>query len=66
VLAATLLIGVPEVFRELADFRMLAFGTGMVLIMIWRPRGLLSHRDPTVRLHKEKPVTSARPSEGTA
>ena len=66
VLAAALLIGVPEVFRELADFRMLAFGAGMVLIMIWRPRGLLSHRDPTVRLNKDKPVHSARPSEGTA
>jgi branched-chain amino acid transport system permease protein len=51
VLAATLLIGVPEIFRELADFRMLAFGAGMVLIMIWRPRGLLSHRDPSIFLH---------------
>ncbi|MEX2199995.1 MAG: branched-chain amino acid ABC transporter permease, partial [Dongiaceae bacterium] len=30
---------------------MIAFGAGMVLIMIWRPRGLLAHRDPTVLLH---------------
>jgi branched-chain amino acid transport system permease protein len=30
---------------------MLAFGIGMVLIMIWRPGGLLSKRDPTIRLH---------------
>jgi branched-chain amino acid transport system permease protein len=66
VIAAGLLIGVPEVFRELAEFRMIAFGAGMVLIMIWRPRGLLSHRDPTVRLHKDRPSTSARPSEGSA
>ncbi len=51
VLAAAVLIGLPEVFRELADFRMLAFGAGMVLIMIWRPRGLLSHREPSVLLH---------------
>jgi hypothetical protein len=21
--------------------------------MVWRPRGLLSHRDPTIRLHPE-------------
>jgi branched-chain amino acid transport system permease protein len=34
---------------------MLAFGAGMVLIMIWRPKGLLSHRDPTLRL---SPVTA--------
>ena len=40
----------PEFFRDLQDYRMLAFGIGMVLIMIWRPGGLLSHRDPTIRL----------------
>jgi branched-chain amino acid transport system permease protein len=51
VLAAVLLIGVPEFFRELESFRMLAFGAGMVAIMIWRPRGLLAHREPTLRLH---------------
>ncbi len=51
VLAAVLLIGLPEIFRELAEFRMLAFGAGMVLIMIWRPRGLLSHREPSIVLH---------------
>jgi branched-chain amino acid transport system permease protein len=50
-LAAIVLIGVPEFFRELAGYRMLAFGIGMVLIMIWRPRGLLAVRDPTIRLH---------------
>jgi branched-chain amino acid transport system permease protein len=51
VLAAIVLIGVPEFFRELKDYRMLAFGLGMVLIMIWRPGGLLAHREPTIRLH---------------
>jgi branched-chain amino acid transport system permease protein len=51
-LAAIVLIGVPEYFRELAGYRMLAFGVGMVLIMIWRPRGLLAVRDPTIRLHR--------------
>jgi len=50
VVAAILLIGTPEWFRDLAQFRMLAFGAGMVLIMIWRPRGLLAHREPTIRL----------------
>ncbi|EIJ43950.1 ABC-type branched-chain amino acid transport system, permease component [Beggiatoa alba B18LD] len=50
VFAAILLIGVTEFFRELQEYRMLAFGGGMVLIMVWRPRGLLSHRDPTILL----------------
>jgi branched-chain amino acid transport system permease protein len=54
VLAAVVLIGLPEFFRELQDYRMLAFGIGMVVIMIWRPGGLLAHRDPTIYLNKGK------------
>ncbi len=54
VLAAVLLIGVPEFFRELHQFRMLAFGCAMVLIMVWRPAVLLAHREPTVRLFDKK------------
>ena len=50
VLAAIILIGLPEFFRELQQYRMLAFGAAMVLIMIWRPAGLLAHREPTIRL----------------
>jgi branched-chain amino acid transport system permease protein len=51
-LAAILLIGLPEVMRELSLYRMLAFGAVMVLIMLWRPKGLLAHREPTIFLHK--------------
>ena len=51
VLAATLLIVLPELGRELAQYRMLVFGAAMVGIMVWRPRGLLAHREPTVLLH---------------
>jgi branched-chain amino acid transport system permease protein len=54
VLAAVVLIGLPEFFRQLQDYRMLAFGIGMVLIMIWRPGGLLAHRDPTIYLNTGK------------
>ncbi len=55
VFAAILLIGLPEFFRELQQYRMLAFGLAMVMIMVWRPSGLLAHREPTLRLHpKEK------------
>jgi branched-chain amino acid transport system permease protein len=50
ILAAVILIGLPELFRELQLYRMLAFGGAMVLIMLWRPRGLLSGRHPTIRL----------------
>ncbi|MDR3441246.1 high-affinity branched-chain amino acid ABC transporter permease LivM [Telmatospirillum sp.] len=50
VLSAFLLVGLPEWFRDLQQYRMLAFGGAMVLIMLWRPRGLLSNREPTIRL----------------
>jgi branched-chain amino acid transport system permease protein len=34
---------------------MLTFGIAMVLIMVFRPRGLIGHREPSIRLH---PVAS--------
>ena len=55
VFAAILLIGLPEFFRELQQYRMLAFGAAMVSIMVWRPRGLLAHRDPTIRMRERSP-----------
>jgi branched-chain amino acid transport system permease protein len=50
VLAAILLCGLPEWFRDLAQYRMLTFGSAMVLIMLWRPRGLMASREPTISL----------------
>ncbi|OGW51150.1 MAG: hypothetical protein A2078_13515 [Nitrospirae bacterium GWC2_57_9] len=41
ILGALLLITLPEVFRDLQDYRMLAFGIALVLMMIFRPQGLL-------------------------
>jgi branched-chain amino acid transport system permease protein len=51
VVAAFLIIGLPEFFRDLDLYRMLVFGLCMVGIMVWRPRGLLAHRDATILLH---------------
>ena len=48
--AALVMIGGFELFREFALYRMLMFGAPMVLIMIWRPRGLVSTREPSLRL----------------
>jgi len=48
IIAAIFLVGLPEWFRGLAEYRMLAFGAAMVLIMVFRPRGL-SERAPTIR-----------------
>nr|TFG54706.1 MAG: high-affinity branched-chain amino acid ABC transporter permease LivM [Hyphomicrobiales bacterium] len=53
VFAAILLVGLPEWFRELEQFRMFAFGIVMVLVVIWRPHGLLSKRALSVRLNPQ-------------
>ena len=63
VLGAILLIGLPELFRDLQQFRMLAFGAAMVLIMLWRPSGLISHREPTLRLFGKRGRHAKAPPE---
>ena len=53
-IAALVMIGGFELFREFAQFRMVVFGGAMVAIMVWRPRGLIATRVPSVFLHKRK------------
>jgi branched-chain amino acid transport system permease protein len=50
VLAALALVGLPEFFRPLEDYRMLAFGAAMIAIMRFRPRGLIATRRATATL----------------
>jgi branched-chain amino acid transport system permease protein len=63
-LAALAMIGGFELFRSLESYRMLVFGMAMVLIMIWRPRGLIGHRAPTVYLTKAHAISSDLVKEG--
>jgi branched-chain amino acid transport system permease protein len=63
-LAALAMIGGFELFRGLEHYRMLVFGMAMVLIMIWRPRGLIGHRAPTVYLKKAQAISSDLVKEG--
>ncbi|MGE4578202.1 MAG: branched-chain amino acid ABC transporter permease [Desulfuromonadales bacterium] len=43
IVAALVLILMPEYLRAFADYRMLVFGAVMVLMMIFRPQGLVSN-----------------------
>ena len=52
------MIGGFELFRGLDQYRMLVFGVAMVLLMIWRPRGLIGHRAPTVFLKQAQAISS--------
>ena len=54
VLASIFLIGITEMFRDLEQFRMIAFGGAMVLIMVFKPKGILANRKPTILMHGDK------------
>ncbi|MBF0232893.1 MAG: branched-chain amino acid ABC transporter permease [Desulfamplus sp.] len=41
ILGVIALIALPEVFRELESYRMLVFGSTMVIMMLFRPAGLI-------------------------
>ncbi|MEB0042781.1 MULTISPECIES: high-affinity branched-chain amino acid ABC transporter permease LivM [unclassified Pseudomonas] len=53
ILAAVVLILMPELMREFSEYRMLMFGALMVLMMIWRPQGLLPMQRPEMKLKAE-------------
>jgi branched-chain amino acid transport system permease protein len=74
-LAAIALIGGSELLRELeflrpiigddpSKFRMLIVGLGMVLMMLWKPRGLISTRTPSIFLKERKAVSADLVKEG--
>ena len=43
---------------------MLLFGFAMVLIVIWKPRGLVSFRTPSIFLREARPVRADMVKEG--
>jgi branched-chain amino acid transport system permease protein len=65
-LAAVVLIGGPEIFRSLAEYRMLIFGAALVVMMIVRPRGLVSGRTPSVALRRSKEIAPELVAQGRA
>ena len=75
--AAAVMIGVPELMRELdwlkaifgedfdpTQYRMLLFGAAMVIMMIWKPRGIVSTRMPSIFLKERKSVSGDLVKEG--
>ena len=77
VISAIVMIGGFEAFRNLdflrsvfgpdfdpAQYRMMVFGLAMVSIMIWRPRGLVTRREPSIYLKERKAVSGELVAEG--
>jgi branched-chain amino acid transport system permease protein len=76
-IAAVVLIGGTELLRELewmkqifgrdfepTHYRMLIFGLAMVLVMIWKPRGVISTRMPSIFLKERRAVRADLVGEG--
>jgi branched-chain amino acid transport system permease protein len=76
-IAAVVMVGGMELLRDLdflkqifgrdfdpAQYRMLLFGLAMVVIMIWKPRGIVSSREPSVFLKERKIISRDLVKEG--
>ncbi|MEQ9244636.1 MAG: high-affinity branched-chain amino acid ABC transporter permease LivM [Nitratireductor sp.] len=77
VIASIVMIGGIEMLRNLGflqqvfgsgfdpvQYRMLIFGLAMVLIMVWKPRGLISTREPSVVLKEKKRIGADMVAQG--
>jgi branched-chain amino acid transport system permease protein len=75
--AAVAMIGGTEIMRELdflkyifgndfdpTQYRMLIFGFAMVLIMIWKPRGLVGTREPSAFYKERRTILGSFVKEG--
>ena len=76
-IAAVAMIGGTEITRELdflktlfgsdfdpTQYRMLLFGFAMVLIMIWKPRGLIATRQPSAVFREARIISADLVKEG--
>jgi branched-chain amino acid transport system permease protein len=76
-IAAIAMVGGPEMLRNLGflkqvfgegfdpnEYRLLLFGLAMVAMMVWRPRGLISVREPTIVLKERKSISGSLVGEG--
>lgn len=53
IIGALILILMPEYLRALSEYRMLAFGAILVIMMIFRPQGLIANVRRTYRFQKK-------------
>ena len=77
VIASLVMIGGIEMLRNIqflsyifgdgfdpTQYRMLIFGLAMVLIMIWKPRGLVTTREPSAVLKEKKKIGADLVAQG--
>ena len=55
IVGALVLVGLPELLREFAEYRLLVYGAVLVVMMLWRPEGLIPSAQRQRELHEEIP-----------
>jgi branched-chain amino acid transport system permease protein len=66
VVGAIVLIGLPELFREFAEYRYLFYGAALMFLMRFRPEGLLPSRAVQRELHTDENVDAPDEVAGAA
>ena len=55
IVGALFLVGLPELLREFAEYRLMMYGAALVLMMLTRPEGLWPEARRRLELHAEEP-----------
>ena len=67
IIGSAVLVGLPELLREFAEFRLLIYGAILVAIMILRPEGLIPNKRRQRELHaQEVELEMIVPDEATS
>ncbi|MFN8423426.1 MAG: leucine/isoleucine/valine transporter permease subunit [Anaerolineae bacterium] len=69
IVGALALVGLPELLREFAEYRLWAYGIVLVVMMLYRPEGMIPSTVTLRELHPDDPpdnVTAAPPSPAGA
>jgi branched-chain amino acid transport system permease protein len=59
------LVGLPELLREFAEYRLLVYGAALVFMMLTRPEGLMPEERRVLELHEEESSTAGLASQTT-
>ncbi|HIJ55438.1 MAG TPA: ABC transporter ATP-binding protein [Deltaproteobacteria bacterium] len=66
IVGAAALVGLPELLREFAEYRLLVYGAALVAMMILRPEGLWPEVRHKMELHAEEENNIGEPEPSTA
>jgi branched-chain amino acid transport system permease protein len=64
IVGALVLVGVPNLLREFAEYQLLIYGAVLVAMMLFRPEGLIPNRSRRAELHERAGGDSGEAPEG--